>query len=312
MKKYIRCSRYIRASFDTSAPDWLRRNFGQLKSYLSKRRPKYKWDSMQFYTSNPDGAYTPIYLLKTGYGGTWEQLYIPGVNDSESTIINKRSRELGSLGKKLLNDIAEDVVYVDLGPDNISDRVHYQDPRNTYEGRYAGQTKSRTSNDWGQYRGRDKSGYEIPKPEDMLAKYYSKYPKAVFKKIDVLYQRIKDLRDEIFDLSVREDYLDGIGTELVERTPGPREIGYGDIGYFLNKLEGVIADYKRVLNQAALQNSSINTFERWDASGVYTEDQRKYNMENMGEYSQRLNADIKRVMRKIDDIEDEINNAKSW
>lgn len=44
-------------------------------------------------------------------------------------------------------------------------------------------------------RARDKSGYKIPSPSEMLTNYYSKFPERVTDKLDNVYEKIIDVRD---------------------------------------------------------------------------------------------------------------------
>jgi hypothetical protein len=160
----------------------------------------------------------PIYLLQTDYG---DVVYIPGINDDEKRDFNGRYRKLGSLARSKLNQLAGNrVVYIDLNDPNnkVTPREKYEDPRYSYDygkPKYAGQYKTRRYNsELGDYedtgwsesgkrgnrerRYRDKSGYVIPEPEDLLARYYEKFPNRITEKVDNVYLELRRVRDMIF------------------------------------------------------------------------------------------------------------------
>ena len=132
--------RYIRASIDPSAPDWLKKALAGSFGQNLVKRAQVALDKANF-SKEPTGSNTlPIYLLQTDYSNS---VYAPGVNDSEEATINGRWRKLGSIAKSKLPQMAIDTVYVDLDdPANKYERrTKYQDPRYEYRysdrGRYA-------------------------------------------------------------------------------------------------------------------------------------------------------------------------------
>ena len=83
--------RYIRASIDPSAPDWLRKALAGKFGEALVRRAQIALDKANF-SKEPTGSNAfPIYLLKTAYSNS---VYAPGINDSEEANINGRWRKL--------------------------------------------------------------------------------------------------------------------------------------------------------------------------------------------------------------------------
>lgn len=222
--------RYVHASIDSSAPNWLRKELvgdkwsNSLRDQLLKKR-RIALDKVQFLDHKPEGASLPIYLLETDYGTA---VYAPGINDDSTAGFNGRHRKLGSLAKSSLMDRAVDVVWIDLDdPNNFYEkREKYQDPRRTYrydakQGDYAGQYKRRDylglNRDTGESeygpeywsstgkvpsnetRARDKSGYKIPDPAQRIADYYSKFPERITDKVDAIYDRFQEVKQILMD-----------------------------------------------------------------------------------------------------------------
>lgn len=209
--------RYIRASLSTSTPEWLRRaltnDFGKT---LSKRY-NVALDRVKFADVEPEGRSLVIYNINSGHG--YRIVYAPGVNDGEEMEINGRWRKLGSVAKSKLPQMAEDIAWIDLDdPNNTFERrSKYKDPRYEYRysdrGRYAGQYREREYlgngeygvGEWSRYgrtpsnerMHRDKSGYKIPRPEDMIARFYSKFPEKMTERVNSVYEMIKDVQNEL-------------------------------------------------------------------------------------------------------------------
>lgn len=205
MKRYIKSSQYISASFSPSMPDWMKK---KLSSRYSRIRDSLvnglhlKLDTANF-LDHPTENSVAIHLLEADRELV---VYAPGYNDDDGADFNYRWRDFGKLGKKTLKDRTLDTVYIDLDdPSNFdTDQEHYRDPRFEYfhntNGQYAGQYKQKYFG-WRDYKGsdkRDKSGYLIPNPEDKIRDYYEKFPDKVTDKIDSLYEEIVKLQQEIF------------------------------------------------------------------------------------------------------------------
>lgn len=210
--------RYVKASFDASMPEWLRTKllskYGSFKSRLMKKYGV-ALDRANFMDRGRPGD-IPIYLIESDYGN---EVYSPGVNDDETITINGRNRKLGSIAKSKLPEMAIDMVFVDVSDsDNlIPKKDRYKDPRYSYrksdKGQYAGQYKRRPylgnqqygEEEWStkgitpsnERRARDKSGYIVPSPEEMIANYYSKFPDKITSKLDSLYVRLEEVKGEL-------------------------------------------------------------------------------------------------------------------
>lgn len=231
--------RYIRSSYSPSMPDWLSSTFkrrfgGNNMQYKLTKNLKLALDRVNFLDHKPNGRSLAIYLLATDYGS---EPYAPGINDSDTALFNGRQRKFGSLAKSSLLDRAVDVVWIDLDdPNNFYEtKEKYRDPRYTYrydskKGSYAGQYMRKNYIGDGKYedagwsekgmtpanesRARDKSGYEVPSPEEKIRKYYEMFPEKVTDKVDDVYNRIVDVRQELMDIDFNsafdrrsEDYL---------------------------------------------------------------------------------------------------------
>ena len=228
--------RYIKASITSSAPDWLRteftRRFGSdLKNKLISRY-HIAIDKANFTSSPNSSSDIPIYYLQTD---NWKEVYCPGANDDDTAYVNGRNRKLGSITKSKLSEMAIDIVYVDpTNPDNlIQKRERYQDPRYSYryssKGEYVGQYQrqdylGRGEDGESQYgpmywsesgktpsnesRARDKSGYKIPSPAQMISQYYKKFPDRITNKIDRIYDRMVDVRQQLMNVDFNNTLSD--------------------------------------------------------------------------------------------------------
>lgn len=244
--------RYIRASLSPSTPEWLRfaltKDFGET---LSKRY-NVALDRVKFDNVQPEGKSLAIYNINSGYG--YPVVYAPGVNDGKEMEINGRWRNLGSVAKSKLPQMADDIVWIDLDdPNNTYERKSkYQDPRYEYrysdKGRYAGQYKQRNyvgngvyeEGDWSEYgrtptnerMHRDKSGYKIPRPEEMIARFYSKFPDKITDKVDRVYNRMLEVRSKLTSTDFNNV---------------AKEWGDTDIRNAYSRYGDAVSDYKRLL-----------------------------------------------------------------
>ena len=213
MKRYIRSSSYIRASFSPSMPDWLKRRISG-NDWDSKRsknallQNNVKLDTVEFLDYDPGNA-IPVYLIQDDYN---QYVYTPGCD--LTLYVNGRTRDASKLGKKTLNDLIVDAVFIDRNnPNNFDDDQHYRDPRyvtDRYSGGYSqtyygGQYKN-SDGTWSE-RGRlsrnerssrDNSGYKVPSPDEKIKDYYKRFPEKMTSKIDSLYNDIVELQQDIF------------------------------------------------------------------------------------------------------------------
>ena len=281
--------RYIRASIDPSAPDWLRRALQTDFGRDLVKRHHVALDRAQFLDHEPDSTNAiPIYHIKTDLS---EKVYSPGVNDAAEVMLNGRWRKLGSVAKSKIPQMAVDTVWVDLSdPNNTFERKQkYEDPRYTYRysnrGKYAGQyqreeydrdTREYKKGDWSlagmtpanESRARDKSGYKVPRPEDMIARYYSKFPERVTDKVESVYQRILEVRDELnsVDFRVADEY-DRSNTRNA-----------------YSRLGDAIYQYKRLLSMLD-ENGNLN--DRYGLREIYSQ----------------FSNQVRSIMSDLDDVE---------
>lgn len=226
MKRYVKSATYVKAAFSPSIPDWLKKSmpkrgwnppkFDKFSIARLGRESSIAWDRAKFVKIPPEsGHYQAFYLLKDG---SYDQVYAPGLLENFTIRINGRERDPKKLGKETLLSVTKDIVYVDLDdPSNLIDipEERYRDPRYHYEwqsndGQYAGQYKdnegrwSESGASWRNDRNRDKSGYTIPSPSEMLGRAIMNFPQTARSKVDKLYIELQDLRDEILSFDIRD------------------------------------------------------------------------------------------------------------
>lgn len=213
----------VTASFDPSIPDWLRKEFNSRYSRLSGNRISKLFDlSKAKFLDYDSGNSLPIYHIDN-------IVYIPGVNDDDTVVVNGRLRKVGGIAKSKLPELADDVVFVDLEQAPPADRDRYEDPRhfgrNDRGHGYAGQKYSEYSNAWKTSSGRDKSGYKIPDPDKMLYDYYTQ-PGNIGKisnKLAETYDILNDLKSRIFSIdfsnpaNISTDYYSTAYTNMLSR-----------------------------------------------------------------------------------------------
>lgn len=268
--------KYIRASLSPSTPSWLTREFANSRKFYtglkSKLIDKYRvsLDTAEFTHDIPaSGSYLTFYLLNTDYGQT---IYCPGVNDDASENINGRYRKLGSIAKSKLAGMSSDIVYLDLDdPNNVHPKKdRYRDPRYSYRhndrGDYAGQYRRRPYLGDGKYgdegwsttgmrpsnegKARDKSGYVVPDPEDLIARYYEKFPTRITDKVDALYDKMIDVQQKLTSTDFRKS----------------REYGSSDLRNAYSTFGSAVSKYQELLHKLENSNKSSNSWLRWSAS----------------------------------------------
>lgn len=281
--------RYIRASFDSSIPSWAKNALSK-ETVGDKFVQQYKvpLSEVQFYEEEMPNS-VPIYLLGADYS---DVVYIPGVNDDREEVFNNRWRKLGSLGKSTLNKLTKDTVWVDIS-NKLAPSKGYQDPRFIYDrysrkgkGSYGGQYYSQP---WTSYTGeehpgqwspegrrgrnernvRDKSGYVIPDPRDMLADYYTRFPDRLTNKLDDLRSKLISARDILFS------------EELLDREDDPYSTSLSNA---MRRYADAVHSYKAILNNIRHQTE--------DASDPY-----------MKAYY------FKDTINKIDSVKQDVNEA---
>lgn len=283
--------RYIRSSFDPSMPSWLKKSLtgGRLNNFRNAVlrdafiKKGIALDRAQFLDHDPGAGSQPIYLLQTDYG---TEVYAPGINDDSTGYFNNRQRKFGSIAKSKLMDMSADVVWINMLDDSnkFSRKDRYQDPRYSYRynsrGDYAGQYKKAhylgrdeegnemySPEEWSksgmtpsnESRSRDKSGYKVPSPEQMIARFYEKYPEKLAGKVDAVYQEILDAREQIFAYDFRE-----LGEDRYS----------SDVSNAYNYLSSAISEYRNML-------SSIRDVEQYSLKGYEID---KYMIRSISQY----------------------------
>lgn len=223
---------YVRASYDSSMPSWLKTPAG--KYALESLTYKYAVSQAKFYP-DPQPDSIPIYLLddtyeeKKSFGEVFKTpagqfVYIPSLKYGADTRFLSTGVNFRNLTKASSDRIKEhiiDTVYMvaPLRNDIRKDR-DYQDPRTSHRGDYAGQVpnydshyneetkmweKDESPSSYYTPSGRDKSGYEIPKPEDLYAKLYERFPERLKSRVneaksilDEYYNKIDAAKNAIF------------------------------------------------------------------------------------------------------------------
>lgn len=211
--------KYIRASIDPSCPDWLRRALTRA-GHARKFSNRYNLaaDKVKFLDSPADQDSIPIYHLAGDYSSV---AYIPGVNDDDDIVLNGRTRRLKSIAKSKLNDLSDDIVWVDVHDEKseLPVKQRYYDPRYNYRysthGNYSGQYKR--GDKWSnagafpsnEIRPRDKSGYKVPSPDEMITEYYRRYSDRITEKVDSIYQEILEAKEYLSSQEFNTPNLSG-------------------------------------------------------------------------------------------------------
>lgn len=213
---------YIKASFDSSMPEWLK---GQ--DVLGCLKKKYALHEAKFYNEPQSNSIT-IYLLEVAYKNTtkrnWRTGYkytthtkvtnyawYPECSEDISILVNdtyyrptERNLKYKSV-KSTLDSLIKYQTYMVAPLRSEVRSEHYEDPRDM----------SNSS-----YPRRDKSGYIIPSPLDLYEKLYAKFPDMADKKLgqiidkmDQYYDILNECKDKIFDIDIRNGrgYDTGLG-----------------------------------------------------------------------------------------------------
>lgn len=281
--------RYIRASMSAGLPSWASRALRATRGYNDNlgtklvRRYNIALDKVQTLDHEPDGRSLVMYLMPT-YPDNEKMnitfVYIPGVNDDAEMQINGRWRKVGSVAKSKIPEMALDVAWIDLDDPNNTfvSRNKYEDPRYTYrhnsKGQYAGQYKRTNYNvdtherefaGWSQSgmtpsnesRARDKSGYKVPKPEEMIQRFYTKFPEKITDKIDDVYAQIKDMQSVLLDADFNSPTRYSSKYRNAYTRFGDAVDEYRQLLNSFGKSDGSESKYDRYYNSFASQISSI-------------------------------------------------------
>jgi len=248
--------RYIKASYDSSMPNWLKSKAGT--DALNDLKYQYAMSEAQFFDTPQENS-IPIHLLDevyeevTRWGDTYKNpvgqyVYAPGIgyNGNNKFLQSGNGyRRLGTIAKSKLNDHIIDTVYMvaPLRKDTRETR-DYIDPRRDSRGNYMGQYKregrkyNRETGEWEHDpesdtwemasvgwadAKRDKSGYAIPDPEELYRRLYARFPDRLKSRVN----EAKAILDEYYDkVSAAKDMVLSGYDIRKGRTPS---LGYGDV-----------------------------------------------------------------------------------
>lgn len=300
--------RYIKASISGSMPDWLRKEItrgGYSKARLINNlvnRYNVSLDTANFQGERPtSNNYLTFYLLNPNDNYYSRIVYCPGINDDESTDIGGRYRKLGSIAKSKLPTMAEDVCYLDLSdPNNVHKPKYdrYQDPRYSYrhssKGTYMGQYFDREYLGNGEYseegtwsktgriasnerRARDKSGYRIPSPEDMIARYYERFPEKITDKLNAVYDRMLKVKTKLINVNFNT----------------PSEYGSTDLRNAFGRFGDVASEYQKLLAQVD-ESGRLKSTRGWREVGP-----------------KDFSNQVSYINRNLDEVEEYINSFNS-
>lgn len=297
--------RYIKASYDSSMPSWLKSKAGE--DALKELKYQYAMSEAQFFDTPQENS-IPIHLLddvykeSTGYGGrgTYKEhagqyVYVPSLGNGYYVFLESGNsyRRLSTIAKSKLNDHIIDTVYM-VAPlrNEIRKTRDYVDPRYDNSGNYMGQYReegSKYNRETGKWERdpesdewvmpytygdnkRDKSGYSIPNPEDLYRRLYARFPDRLKTRVneaksilDEYYDKINDAKEKLLS---QYDIRKG-------RTP---YLGYGDASKSaLYQLQQAIEYYGRMYkefencmtNEGSIDPQKLASFMKGDSfSGI--------------------------------------------
>jgi len=248
--------RYIRASYDSSIPSWLKGEAGV--AALSYLKQQYAMSEAQFFDTPQENS-IPIHLLDDVYTesggyrgvGTYKKpvgqyVYVPSLGNGYNMFLESGNgyRRLSTIAKSKLNDHIVDTVYM-VAPlrNEIRKTRDYMDPRYDNRGNYMGQYKregrkyNRETSEWENdpesdtwempytYSSdkRDKSGYIIPNPEELYRRLYARFPDRLKSRVN----EAKAILDEYYDKvnAAKEKIL----SQYDIRKGRSPYLGYGDV-----------------------------------------------------------------------------------
>lgn len=285
--------RYIRASYDSSMPDWMKSDAGF--DALNQLKYMYAISEAKFYDTPQEGS-IPIYLLDDtykdkGWGSKYktpagQYVYIPNVSSNRYLDTGKSYKHLSTAAKSRIAEHTIDTVYM-VAPlrNEIQKERNYDDPRavwNNGKYSYAGQypvydrhyddelgkwvnndepTKWSTRKKgygygWGSHD-RDKSGYAIPNPDDLYARLYKRFPERLKSRLN----EVKSVLDEYYDKL--NDAKNEIFSQYDIRKGETPYIGYGESAsksriYRLNQAIGYYGQMYRKFEDCIDDDGSVN------------------------------------------------------
>lgn len=215
--------RYIKASYDSSMPEWLK---GQ--QILDDLKQHYALAEAKFYNKPQDNSIV-IYLLKSAYINTVKKNWYTGYKITEHTavidyawcsestqdisiLVGDRYMRINSelnMNKPAVKEafkraIKSKTYMVALLRTDVRSE-HYKDPRDMGANAYPP---------------RDKSGYVIPDPRELYERLYAKFPDKSSDKLGDIgvtledyYNILNECKDKVFNIDIRKGrgYGDNFG-----------------------------------------------------------------------------------------------------
>lgn len=247
-------SKKVEEAYDPSIPDWLKG--GRSGSKMQDFKGTFDLSNAQYIPLNKDeftntdpiwkdSDYIKIFNTPEGvyatdgtrdYIGKYQDIYYGTDKNGKY-----RQKRFSNTSRKNLIDMATDIGYIkksDVEDSDTNARKYgrYKDPRTDNRGNYVGQKYSDYSDTWLTGNGRDKSGYKIIDPKNMMARYYNvEGIEDVQKVLDRYYNKLIEIRDEIISLDFRKfnDNSFGMGASLYHYFQGAIE----DYNHLANKCE---------------------------------------------------------------------------
>lgn len=218
MKRYIKASyqnfpswlvealdnpanKYNRNKLGSSTIDLHNAEFQEVSS-ISNRDPR---------LTDPD--YKLVIKFPTSVVSNNDGLYIPGFIGDDVTIYDDNYRNKGRMkdqSRKWMIDNAEHIGFIYMPHSRKAPKTRYKDPRYSTDrwgnAHYEGQRRSDGA--WWKPYNRDKSGYAIPDPRDLINRLYDINKDNYAQVLDRYYEKVMRLKDRITSIDFRGEAPD--------------------------------------------------------------------------------------------------------
>lgn len=246
--------RYIKASYDSSMPEWLK---GQ--QILDDLKQHYALAEAKFYNKPQDNSIV-IYLLKSAYINTVKRNWYTGYKTTEHTAMvdyawSPESTQdisilVGDRYIRIDSEINMNKLSVkEAFKHNIKRKTymvaplrsdirseHYEDPRDMGADAYPL---------------RDKSGYVIPDPQELYERLYAKFPDKSNDKLEDVgvtledyYNVLNECKDKVFNIDIRKGR--GYGDNL-----GANRINLGAFNKVVTHYGWAYADFEKLISSGS-------------------------------------------------------------
>lgn len=309
-------SKKVEEAYDPSIPDWLKkdkRNLSTSGTNMRDFKSEIDLSNAQFVPldelSNTDPIwrdtdYIKIFNTPNGiYATDGEKDYISEWDDTYyDSDDHYRTKHLSKLSRKNLINMATDIGYIKKSDTPESDTNarkygRYEDPR---KGRrttwgynadeYAGQVKN-NKGEWETGQDRDKSGYEIPDPSELLAKYYKVDGIDDVKVVmDRYYKKVKSIVDDVMSLDFRKFQGDFISND----------------SYIYSNLHDLVNYYNRFVYEG---KDAIDWFVNGDIPDYYNSFSEFFNSKTKSSRD-GLSQEIMRLREKLRKLKKKMNESE--